>query len=182
MRRVAALLAGCCVAASAAQLVPEQSEIAFTSRQMGVPVGGRFTKFDARVDLDPEHPERGHVALTIDTASASFGTHEVDSEATKPAWFDSARFPHATFVSSAIRGVAPARFEVAGRLTIKDSARDVVVPVTLAGRGALTVATGAFTIRRLDFNVGAGEWADTSAIADEVQVRFKLALGGLPAP
>ena len=31
------------------KLVPAQSEIAFTSKQMGVPVDGKFRKFDAQV-------------------------------------------------------------------------------------------------------------------------------------
>ena len=36
-------------------------------------------------------------------------------------------------------------------------------------------------IKRLAFKIGDGEWADTSMVADEVQVRFKLVLSGLPA-
>ena len=40
-------------------LVPAQSEIVFTSRQMGVPVDGRFRKFDAQVAFDPKKPEAG---------------------------------------------------------------------------------------------------------------------------
>ena len=38
-------------------LVPAQSEVAFTSRQMGVPVDGKFTRFDAQVAFDPKKPE-----------------------------------------------------------------------------------------------------------------------------
>ena len=36
------------------KLVPAQSEIAFTSKQMGVPVDGKFKKFDAQVAFDPK--------------------------------------------------------------------------------------------------------------------------------
>ena len=49
------------------------------------------------------------------------------------------------------------------------------LPVTLAGN----VASGSFTIQRLAFGIGSGERADTSMVADEVQVRFKLQLAGL---
>jgi cytochrome b561 len=38
------------------------SEIAFTTRQMGVPVEGRFGKFSAQIALDPKKPETGSVA------------------------------------------------------------------------------------------------------------------------
>jgi len=43
------------------------------------------------------------------------------------------------------------------------------------------VATGSFALKRLDFKVGEGDWADTSVVANDVQVRFKLTLQGLPA-
>ena len=39
-------------AAPAAQLVPAGSEVSFTTRQMGVPVEGRFNRFNARIALD----------------------------------------------------------------------------------------------------------------------------------
>ena len=54
-----------------------------------------------------------------------------------------------------------------------------MVPVTLAQSGTTTTATGAFPIKRLSFKIGENEWADTSMVADEVQVRFKLALTGV---
>jgi polyisoprenoid-binding protein YceI len=56
----------------------------------------------------------------------------------------------------------------------------VVVPVTLAQNGVTTTATGAFPIKRLAFRIGEKEWADTSMVADEVQVKFKIALTGVP--
>lgn len=38
-------------------LVPAQSEIMFTSKQLGVPVDGRFKTFSAQVAFDPKKPE-----------------------------------------------------------------------------------------------------------------------------
>jgi len=59
----------------------------------------------------------------------------------------------------------------------------VVVPVTLAQTGSggalATTATGTLAIARLAFKVGEDEWADTSMVADEVQVKFKLTLTGV---
>ena len=137
-----------------AQLQAAGSEIAFTTRQMGVPVEGRFGKFSAQVALDPRQPETGSVSLAIDTASARFGSAELDAEVPKPTWLHAAGFPQATFQSSSIRAAGPGRFEVAGQLTMKGSARDLVVPVQLAPAGANQLASGSFTIKRLDFKVG----------------------------
>lgn len=164
----------------AATLVPAQSEIVFTTRQMGVPVEGRFGKFAARIALDPKKPETGSVAFTIETGSARFGSAELDGEVGKPVWLNVSAFPQASFQSSAIRALGAGRFEVVGKLGIKGSSRDVVVPVQLAAAGTHSVASGSFTIKRLAFKVGEAEWADTSMLADEVVVRFKLTLAGLP--
>ena len=164
----------------AATLVPAQSEIVFTTRQMGVPVEGRFTAFTAQVALDPRQPATGSVALSIDTAGTRFGVAETDAEVVKPVWLSATAFPKATFQSTAVRAVGPGRFEVAGRLSIKGTTRDLVVPVSVAQAGGTSTASGSFAIKRLEYRIGEGEWADTSIVANDVQVRFKLVLTGLP--
>jgi polyisoprenoid-binding protein YceI len=165
--------------AQAAKLVSAQSEIAFVTRQMGVPVDGRFKKFDAQINLDPKKPEAGSVAFSIDTGSASLGVPESDAEMPKATWFNVAKFPQATFKSTAIKGLGGGKFEVAGKLDIKGNSRDVVVPVQIAQAGANSTATGSFVIKRLDFKIGEGEWTDTTVVANDVTVKFKLALTGL---
>lgn len=158
-----------------------KSEMVFVSKQMGVPVEGKFRKFDAQVAFDPKKPEAGKVSFTIDTGSASFGSPETDAEVVKPVWLGVAKFPQATFQSSAIKALGGGKFEVAGKLTIKGSTQNVTVPVALAQAGGTTTATGAFALKRLEFKIGEGEWADTSMVANDVQVKFKLLLSGVPA-
>jgi polyisoprenoid-binding protein YceI len=179
----AALCSGLPLAAYAqpkpAQLQAAGSEIAFTTKQMGVPVEGKFSKFTATIALDPKKPETGNVAFAIDTGSARFGSAELDAEVPKPTWLNVAKFPQATFQSSSVRAAGPGKFEVAGKLSIKGAVHDVVVPVQVAQAGATSTATGAFVIKRLEFKVGEAEWADTSMLANDIQIRFKLQLTGL---
>lgn len=163
----------------AAKLIAAQSEVTFVTRQMGVPVDGRFKKFDAVVDFDPKKPATGSVSITIDTASAAIGVPEVDTEMPKPIWFNVAKFPQATFRSTSIKGLGNGKFEVAGKLDIKGTARDVVVPVQISQSGGVSTATGSFVIKRLDYRIGEEEWADTTVVANDVTVKFKLALSGL---
>lgn len=164
------------------RLLPAQSEISFTSRQMGVPVQGRFRAFEAELEFDPKQPEAARITLRIDLASAAIGTAETEAELAKPGWFDTRRFPQASFVSSSVKSTGPGRYDVAGKLTFKGTSRELVVPVTLLQAGAGTTASGSFMIRRLDYRIGDGDWSDTSLVADEVQVRFKLALTGIASP
>jgi polyisoprenoid-binding protein YceI len=176
---VIALAAAALPAAAQQKVVPAQSEISFTSRQMGVPVDGKFRKFDAQVAFDPKKSETSTIGFTIDLASVSLGAAETEAEVVKPDWFNTKAFPQATFQSSSVKPLGGNRFEVAGKLAIKGATKDVVVPVQLAQAGPTTTATGAFTIKRLDFKIGDGDWKDTSMVANDVQVKFKLALTGV---
>jgi len=97
----------------------------------------------------------------------------------KAAWFNVPKFPQASFASSAIKALGGGKFEVRGKLAIKGATQDVVVPVTVTQAGANSTATGSFVIKRLDFKIGEGEWADTSMVANDVTVKFKLALTGM---
>lgn len=181
----AGLMAAALAAPALAQqrLVPAQSSIQFVSTQMGVPVEGHFGQFDAQIAFDPARPEAASIAFTVDTGSATLGVKETDAELPKPAWFNVAKFPKATFRSTGVKALGGGKFEVAGQLAIKGQAQPVTVPVTLAQSGDRTTASGSFTLKRLAFKIGEGEWADTSMVADEVQVRFKLSLTGVsPLP
>lgn len=171
----ALLLAAALAPAHAATLQPDKSDLSFTFKQMGVPVDGKFKKFEAQLDFDPEKPEAGKIAFTVDLGSVSLGDASFDAEVVKAPWFDTKRNGKATFVSSGIKPTGAGKYDVAGKLTIKGAVRDVVVPITLANG----VASGAVPIKRLDFKIGDGEWADTSVVANDVTVKFKLAFAGI---
>ena len=174
----AALLASAPAFAQQA-LVPAQSQITFTSKQMGVPVDGQFRKFDAQIAFDPAKLAASKIAFTVDTGSATLGVKESDAELPKAPWFNVPKFPQATFQSTAIKALSGGRYEVAGKLAIKGNVQDVTVPVAMTQSGPTTTATGSFVIKRLAFKIGENEWADTSMVADDVQVKFKLALTGV---
>jgi polyisoprenoid-binding protein YceI len=186
-RRVALAMAGLTLLLSpplAAQqrVLAAQSEIGFTSRQMGVPLQGRFRNFDAQLEFDPKQPEAARFALRIDLASVSLGAAETEAELAKPGWFDTRRFPQAGFTSTRVKSAGPGRYDVTGTLTLKGTSQELTVPVTLLQAGPTTTASGAFTIRRLDYRIGDGDWSDPALVADEVQVRFRLALAGVAPP
>ncbi|MFN8986179.1 MAG: YceI family protein [Burkholderiales bacterium] len=162
------------------RVVPAQSEIAFVSKQFGVPVGGKFKKFDAEVTFDPKKVEAAKVNFNVDLLSADIGNSETEAELKKPGWFNSQKMPQANFTSNAVRALGGGKFEFSGKLSIKGISQNVVVPVTLTQSAGVTRAVGSFTLKRLDFKIGDGEWNDVSLVANEVVVNIKLALTGVP--
>lgn len=176
---VALALGGSTCVLAQQKLLPFQSEITFVARQMGVPLEGQFKKFDAQVNFDPARLDASLVAFTVDIGSATLGSRETDAELPKAEWFNTKKFPQASFQSSGFKALGAGKYDVAGKLTIKGTARDVTVPVTVTQNGASTTATGTLALKRLTFKIGENEWADTSLVADDVQVKFKLALTGV---
>lgn len=164
----------------AQQVDAAASELVFVTKQMGVPVQGRFQRWNAQVALDPRQPQSGRVVLSIQTNSVAFAAPEVTAEAQRPVWLDTAQHPQAVFRSTTIRAAGGGRYEMSGQLTLKGQTHDVMVPVSLEQNGANGTASGSFTLKRNDFRIGEGEWTDASLVAQEVQVRFRLALSGLP--
>lgn len=148
---------------------------------MGVPVQGRFKRFNAQLAFDPRKLETSKIAFTIDVGSVSLGMAELEAEVAKPAWFDAKRFPQATFQSVTVKAAGNGKFDVVGKLTLKGGIRELVVPVAVAQTAAGTTATGAFAIKRLDFGIGDGDWKDTALVSNEVLINFKLLLAGMAA-
>lgn len=166
-------------AAAQQKLLPGQSELGFVAKQMGVPITGHFKKFDAQINFDAAKLADSKVAFSVDVGSASLGAREMDSELPKAPWFNTPKFPQASFTSSAFKALGGGKYEVSGKLSIKGQTRDVLVPLSMTQSGAVSVASGVLPIKRLAFKIGEDEWADTSIVADDVQIRFKLALSGV---
>lgn len=158
-------------------VIVEKSEIRFVSRQMGVDVEGRFRRWKANVDFRAADPSQSRADFDVDLASIDLASEESEAELRKSDWFDTARFPVATFRSSSVRALGGDRYEVSGKLAIKGTSRDVVVPVELRQDAAgNAVAEARFAIKRLPYRIGDGPWSDPKVVADDVMVRARLVL------
>ncbi len=172
----ATLVAGAASSALAAPMKIDAGKSTVTAifRQMGVPVDANFRKFSAQLDFDAAKPEKSKASVEIDIPSFDLGDADYNREVLKKEWFNGAQFPKANFVSTAIRSTAPGKLDVSGKLTIKGKTADVTFPMTVKKEGATTQFDGSLPIRRLAFSIGEGEWKDTSIVADEVTIRFRI--------
>lgn len=168
------MVAGSAAMAAPLKVDPAKSAVSATFKQMGVGVDASFRKFSAQVDYDAAKPEKSKASVDIDIPSFDLGDADYNKEVLKKEWFNAAQFPKASFVSSAIRASGPGKLDVSGKLTIKGKTADVTFPVTVKKEGSATLLEGSLPIKRLAFNIGDGEWKDTSIVADEVTIRFKV--------
>src|SRR5207244_11533975 len=74
-----------------------RSTIGFTVHQFLGTTHGKFTKFEGKIDIDREHPEKSSVVAKIDVASINTGIVKRDNHLRSPEFFNAATFPEITF-------------------------------------------------------------------------------------
>ena len=169
---VAAALAALLAAplASAADYVQAPgSTLAFASRYDGELFTGRFGDFQTRLSFDPARPEAGTLDVSIGLASADTGNDDRDSTLKTADFFNIGKFAQARYRAEGFRKLDDGRYAADGTLEL----RGVRKPVTLTFAwtdGAQPVLQGKATVKRLDFGVGGGDWADTKLIPDETAI------------
>lgn len=160
-------------AAEYTQVNTTASTLSFTYNQFSSRVYGTFSQFEGRLDFDTANPSAAHAALTIQLDSIDAGSIDANEELKKPAWFDTANSPVATFESTAVKSVGNDRYSITGQLTLRGITREVEVPVQLKAENAIGIFDGELTLKRSDFNIGEGEWADT-VVSDDINIRFRM--------
>ncbi|WP_068639187.1 YceI family protein [Thauera butanivorans] len=162
-------------AAEYGKVLAEQSRIGFGYQQMGVSMDGSFKQFDGQLRFDPAAPEAASAVVEVELASIDTGSDEGDEEVAAKTWFNTAAFPKARFESTGVKALGGNNYEVAGKLTIKGTTRDVVVPATFTEQGGTGVFDGTLTIKRGDFSVGEGAWKAFDIVANDVSINFRIA-------
>jgi len=173
------VLAGLSLNTSAAPfaLVPQDSRIEFVVKEMGVPVSGMFTRFEADVDIDAVNPEKSLARLRIDVGSLTTGNEEADAIAVDPNWLDRVHAPVAQFRSASIRSLDGNRYVARGTLSIRNKERDVDLQFTRADPApGKTVIEGNLVIKRSEFGIGGGEWNEGGVVAEDIPVKVRLSL------
>ncbi len=135
---------------------------------------GKFMNIDGALVLDEEKPENSSLNVTIPVAKQESGVPKLDEHMNGPDFFDAAKFPTATFKSTAVEVAADKKTaKVTGDLTLKGVTKPVTLDVTLVGSGEhpMTKArTHGFdattTIKRSDFGVSYG----VPMVSDEVKL------------
>lgn len=157
------------------QVQADKSRIAFGYQQMGVSMDGRFNKFASQLRFDPTAPAAARAAFEVDLASIDTGSTEGDAEVAGKSWFNTAAFPVARFESTGVKALGGYKYEVAGKLAIKGTTRNVVVPATFTPQGEAGVFDGSLTIKRGDFSIGEGAWKAFDIVANDVVIKFRIA-------
>lgn len=152
------------------------STLRFTNTYQTVTYTGQFRRFDAKIDYDPADLAQAKFDVVVDIASLDTANSERDQAALGAAFFDTAKFPQAHFVTTAFRKTAGGEVLADGNLTLRGATKPVTLVVVFARQGGAATLDVTTQLQRLDFGIGAGEWADPSMIGNGVAVHGHLVL------
>lgn len=178
MHRLAILFAlalPCAATAADYTVQPAASTLGFSDTFQGEVFQGHFGQWTAAISYDPANLASSKFDVDVMLASVKTGDKDRDGALPGPDFFDVAKFPRAHFASTGFRRNG-AQVMADGDLTLRGVTKPVSFDVTFKplGNGATLDVTG--SVKRLDFGVGGGDYADTSVIGADVKITAHLQL------
>jgi polyisoprenoid-binding protein YceI len=166
--------------APAGQYVLEKSHASITFKAMHMGLANytmRFNDFDATIDLDPAAPEKSKLNVTIKPASLDANNPKMTAHTDNEDFFNVAKFPTITFVSTKIEKLTPTTGKIHGDMTMLGVTKPVVLDTTFNNGGAhpffKKYALGfsaTTTIKRSDFGMKHG----IPMVGDDIPVAIEV--------
>ena len=162
---------------------PAHSQVDFGIKHMGIStVHGRFAIKEGTVDLDPQNLTDSAVMATIDVTSVDTGVTARDGHLRSPDFFDTAKFPTATFKSTKIAKAGDG-YDVVGDLTLHGVTKPVTLHMEAPSKEQIGMDkmphrgfTATTTLHRKDFGLtwnGTLQSGDTM-LGDDVKMEFDI--------
>lgn len=165
------------------QVIQDKSRLGFTASYASTKFDGKFGKFKAKILFDPKHPEAGSFDVKIDTTSITTYSSERDSIIGDEDWFYFSKYPTSTYVTKSIKAVSGNKYVAVGTLDLKGHKKDVVLHFTwneypngnvkVVGEARMQADAN---IKRTDFGIGSGTYANDDTIGFGVKVKVNLLL------
>ncbi|MEE7560525.1 YceI family protein [Xanthomonas sp. Kuri4-2] len=149
------------------------SVLAFASKYDGEVFSGTFPGFDTRLSFDPANLAGARLEVSILLAGARSGNGDRDSTLQGADFFNVAKFATAHYRATAFRALGGNQYAADGTLELRGVSKPVTLTFTWTP-GAQPVLAGKATVKRLDFGVGGGDWADTQTIPNETAISTKV--------
>ncbi len=152
-----------------------RGSVSYEVKQAGSPFRGKFLRFGGEVCLSEGHATR--VEVWLDPASVDSGLPEIDAALKDKDFFAVNQYPRVAYSSQSVeaRGIAQLAH---GMLQMKGKRRNLDVPFSLQRDGSSLIVSGTLTFNRLDYDIGTGEWSNTSWLSGDVKVAFRATLSG----
>ena len=156
------------------QITSQNSKIEFVGSKVTGKENGSFKDFSGQIDYTG-NPETSRVNITIKADSITTDTPDLTKHLKTADFFDVAKFPETTFVSTAIKagGENGATHTVTGNLTMHGVTKSVTFPATINVTPDVATVESSFSINRKDFGINYAGAAD-NLIRDNVVLTLHI--------
>jgi polyisoprenoid-binding protein YceI len=166
-----------------APVIKEKSKIEFVGAKVTRDHHGQFKAFDGSIEYADRQP--AGISFDIDLNSVETDTEKLTGHLKSPDFFDVAKYPKATFVSTSVTPApagAPngATHVLKGTLDLHGTKKDVEIPVVARQTPDGVHTTSEFTINRHDWGISYKGAAD-DLIKDNVLIKLDLTFPPPPA-
>jgi polyisoprenoid-binding protein YceI len=154
-------------------------------------ITGTATGISGQVSFDPANPSTTSGRIVLDAASLKVGNPMMADHLHSDQWLDVAKHPTIVFEAAALDNVRTKGNQVvanlAGKLTVKGTTKNITVPVTFTYladklgarvndpkvKGDLLVLRANFDINRSDFGIKPGEMTDK--VSETINLSLSIA-------
>lgn len=156
---------------------PENSKLEFVASKVTRSHNGAFKQFSGTIDLLDSDPLKSVVSIMIDAASIVTDEPDLTKHLQTPDFFDVAKYPKATFVSTKIEPATAngATHSVTGNFDLHGVKKSISFPATIQVSPGSVSVNADFAINRKDFALNYPGKAD-DLIRDNVEIKLTLNL------
>jgi polyisoprenoid-binding protein YceI len=155
------------------------STLVFASNYQGETFTGKFGSFTTTMSFDPKQLATSKLDVAIQLAGTQTGNKDRDDTLVSADFFNVGKFAQARYTATKFRALGGNQYAADGTLSLRGASKPVTLTFTWTP-GAQPVLTGKATVKRLDFGIGGGDWADTSTIPNDVAISTKVVLKPRP--
>lgn len=130
------------------------SSVKFKIKNLGINVDGSFKGLKGNIFFDAANASATKIDVTVDANTINTGIQMRDNHLRKPEYFDVLTYPLIRFVSVTVASAGNGKYNVTGKLTIKNTTKLISFVFTAVPKDAGMLFTGMYKINRRDYDIG----------------------------
>lgn len=160
------------------KIIPEKSFVTWSVKYSGQEVKGTFPDMKAEIAFDEKRLHKSQASIQVSMSKVRSADKDAEENLPTGEWLNAIDYPVAIFSSTNFQQIQGEQYSVLGEFIFHGFKTKITVPLTIHFSinketfvpTRSTVVDGQFTLNRLDFKVGQGDWAKTDTLSNEVKV------------
>lgn len=145
----------------------EQATVNFKIKNFGTYAKGTFSDSSISGNFDLDDLEHSNLKVIIKVASIDTGIAKRDKHLLEDDYFDGTKYPTIQFSTIKIEKKSPTEYILHGKLAIKNTSRDIKIPLRVEDKNNTLSVTSDFELSRKNFGIGGRSWI----LSDKVKAR-----------